>query len=61
MALQQRLDSLEQRHEALQAAILLEEASLAVDDLHVREMKKQRLRLKDELQSLAAAGYSTQH
>ena len=58
MALQQRLDSLEQRHDALQAAITLEEAALSANDLNIKEMKKQRLRLNDQMLAIASYGYS---
>ena len=58
MALEQRLEALELRHDALQSAIALEEAALSSNDLNIKEMKKQRLRLNDQMRAIAAHSYS---
>ena len=62
MAHQQRLESLERQHAAVQAQIALEEQSLQGDDRQIRTLKQKRLKLKDEMatlgQHMAAESYS---
>lgn len=52
MSLQSHLAELERRHQALEAAIEKEQVLPATDDLKLYAMKKEKLRLKDEIERL---------
>ena len=52
MALEARIRELGSRHQALEAAIEDELRRPAADDLRLQELKKQKLKLKEELESL---------
>ena len=47
-----RLEELSEKHRALDRKIEEELASLASDDLKIAEWKRQKLRLKDEIERL---------
>jgi hypothetical protein len=55
MALEARLRELGARHQHLEKAIQDELRSPSADDLRIQELKRQKLKLKDELESLRAA------
>lgn len=52
MALDAHLVELSERHRALDRKIEEELARLTADDLKIAELKRQKLRLKDELERL---------
>ena len=52
MSLEERIDALKSKHQALEAAIEEENNRPHPDDLHVADLKKKKLRIKDELASL---------
>jgi hypothetical protein len=52
MALEARIRELDSRHRDLDAAIKAESLHPSVDDLRLTLMKKRKLRLKEELDSL---------
>jgi hypothetical protein len=52
MALDARIRELGSRHQALEAAIQDELRRPASDDLRLQELKKQKLKLKEELEAL---------
>jgi len=52
MALEARIRELGSRHQALEAAIQDELRRPAADDLKLQELKKQKLKLKEELETL---------
>jgi hypothetical protein len=52
MALEARIRELGSRHQALEAAIQDELRRPAADDLKLQELKKQKLKLKEELEAL---------
>jgi hypothetical protein len=52
MALEARIRELGSRHQALEAAIQDELRRPAADDLRLQELKKQKLKLKEELEAL---------
>jgi hypothetical protein len=52
MSLESRIKELNERHRRLEAAIAAEMKHPAGDDLRVHEMKRKKLRLKDEIASL---------
>lgn len=52
MALEARIRELDLRHESLERAIEDEATRPAGDDLRVMELKRAKLRLKEELESL---------
>jgi len=54
MSLQAHIGELEAKHHALKAEIELEQASPSADDLHIHELKREKLRLKDEIARLRA-------
>lgn len=54
MALESRIRELDARHRDLDAAIEAEVRSPASDDAVVAQMKKQKLRIKEELEALKA-------
>ncbi len=50
MALDAHLEELSEKHRALDRKIEEEEASLAADPLKIKQWKRQKLRLKDEME-----------
>jgi hypothetical protein len=54
MNLDDRLDSLKSRHETLDHEIENEERRPHPDDLHLHELKKQKLLLKDEIVGISS-------
>jgi hypothetical protein len=52
MALEARIRELGSRHQALEALIQDELSRPASDDIRLKELKRQKLRLKEELESL---------
>jgi len=55
MALEARLRELGVRHQSLEKAIQDELRSPSGDDLRLQELKRQKLKLKDELEALRGA------
>lgn len=56
MALESRLRELDARHRDLDQTIALEARLPASDDLKLVELKRQKLRLKEEIEALRAIG-----
>jgi hypothetical protein len=54
MTIEARIRELGNRHRSLDETIQRETRSPATDSLHVRELKQQKLRLKEEITSLEA-------
>ena len=52
MALEARIRELGSRHQSLEDAISDEMRRPAADDVRLKELKRQKLRLKEELESL---------
>lgn len=50
-----RIEALKARHHSLEQTIADEEARPLPDDLHIAELKKQKLRIKDEIAMLSSA------
>ena len=53
MDLSARIRQLSVRHRSLEHKIELETRHASVDDVHLSELKKQKLRLKDEIAALS--------
>jgi len=54
MAIQARIRELGFRHESLDRAIQEEASRPAADEMRLRELKRRKLRLKEEMESLKA-------
>ncbi len=54
MAIQARIRELGSRHESLDRAIHEESCRPAADEVRLRELKRRKLRLKEEMESLRA-------
>ena len=54
MSLTSHLQELRRRHQALAAKVEAAQRAPGADDLAIAEMKKQKLRLKEEITRLAA-------
>ena len=52
MAIEARLRQLDNRHQALERSIEDERTHPASDPLHLSELKRQKLRLKDQIETL---------
>ena len=52
MNLDERLDSLRAKHESLEFEIVAEEKRPHPDDIHIHELKKLKLLLKDQMLEL---------
>ncbi|MFQ5764588.1 MAG: YdcH family protein [Rhodospirillales bacterium] len=52
MSLDERIDALKTKHQALEAAIEEENNRPQPDDFQIASLKKQKLRIKDELASI---------
>ncbi|WP_291832982.1 DUF465 domain-containing protein [Brevundimonas sp.] len=57
MTIEARIRELGNRHRSLDETIQRETRSPASDSLHVRELKQQKLRLKEEITSLEARAH----
>ena len=55
MALEARIRELGSRHRSLEDAIQDEMRRPAADDIRLKELKRQKLRLKEELESLRSS------
>ncbi len=49
MSLNNRIHELQKKHEALSALVERAHRSPGADDLHIAELKKQKMRLKEEI------------
>ncbi len=58
MSMQSHLAELVKRHQALESEITESLAHPAIDDLKVRELKRRKLQLKDEIERLRHNGQS---
>ncbi|MCC7016682.1 MAG: YdcH family protein [Rhodospirillales bacterium] len=54
MSHQERLEALKARHQALESAIAEENAHSHPDEVRINTLKKQKLRIKDEIAGLSA-------
>ena len=52
MAMKAHMETLTQRHQELETTIAAEIKSPGHDDLHIVELKRQKLRIKDQLEEL---------
>jgi hypothetical protein len=52
MAVEARIRELGSRHQLLEQAIMDEQRRPAADDLRLRELKREKLKLKEELENL---------
>lgn len=52
MSLDERIDALKVKHKALEGAIEKENTRPFPDDIHLAGLKKQKLKIKDEIASL---------
>ncbi len=57
MAIEARIRELDARHRSLEELIEDEMNHLSSDDLRVRELKRQKLRLKEEMEALRAQAH----
>ena len=57
MAIAARIRELDARHRSLEELIEDEVNHLSSDDLRVRELKRQKLRLKEEVEALRAQAH----
>ena len=57
MAIEARIRELDARHRNLENQIEDEMSHLSSDDLRVRELKRQKLRLKEEVEALRAKAH----
>jgi hypothetical protein len=57
MAIEARIRELDARHQSLERQIEEEMSHPSSDDLRVRELKRQKLRLKEELESLRTTAH----
>ncbi len=57
MALQAHLDALATRHQNLESSLSNEMKNLNRDDIKISELKRQKLRLKDEINKLRRKKY----
>ena len=57
MAIEARIRELDARHRNLEELIETEASHLSSDDLRVRELKRQKLRLKEEMEALRAQAH----
>lgn len=56
MSLSSHLHELKRKHQSLSEAVEEAQRAPGVDDLHISELKKQKLRLKEEITRLSGAG-----
>lgn len=55
MSLSSHLQELRRKHDALSAKVEQEQRSPASDDLKIAELKRQKMRLKEEMQRIGHA------
>ena len=55
MSMGSHLQELRKKHQTLSEAVEEAQRSPATDDIHIVEMKKQKLRLKEEITRLSAS------
>ncbi len=55
MSLSSHLQELQKKHEALSRKVELAQQSPGTDDLEIGEMKKMKLKLKEEIERMQAA------
>ncbi len=55
MTMSSHLQELRKKHESLSEMVEMAQKSPASDDLHITELKKQKLRLKEEIHRLSAS------
>ena len=55
MNLESRIRELSERHKRLEAAIDAEQKHPAGDDIRIHELKRKKLRIKDEISQLQAS------
>lgn len=61
MSLQTHLTELSRRHEAIEREIQNAMAHPAADDLRIAELKRRKLRLKDEMAKIRDFGRAVRH
>ena len=54
MSLEAHISELEAKHSALKAEIEEEQSHPSADDMHIAELKREKLRIKDEIARLRA-------
>ena len=54
MTIEARVRELDQRHQSLKSIIAREERSPSVDSLHLKELKRKKLKLKEEIERVKA-------
>ncbi len=54
MTIEARVRELDQRHQSLKSIIAREERSPSVDSLYVKELKRKKLKLKEEIERIRA-------
>jgi hypothetical protein len=55
MSLSSHLQELKKKHHALSEAVEAAQRAPGIDDLHVAEMKKQKLRIKEQISRLSSS------
>ena len=55
MSLSSHLQELQKKHHALESQVAEAQRSPGVDDLHITKLKKEKLRIKEEISRLAHA------
>lgn len=55
MSMSSHLQELRKKHQSLSDRVEQEQRNPAADDLHIAELKKQKLRLKEEIHRLSEA------
>lgn len=55
MSLSSHITELRRKHEHLSEQVEMAQRSPGIDDLHISELKKQKLRLKEEIERLSHA------
>jgi hypothetical protein len=61
MSLQTHLAELELRHKALESELAEAQQHPSIDDLHIVELKRRKLHLKDEIARLRTEAYASIH
>lgn len=54
MSLSSHLQELKKKHQSLESAVAEAQRAPGVDDLHIADLKKQKLRIKEEITRLTA-------
>ncbi len=54
MTIEARVRELDQRHQSLKSIIAREERSPSVDSLYLKELKRKKLKLKEEIERIRA-------